>query len=225
MAIQVTCPGCHKRFQVSDVHAGKSGNCPSCKGPIRVPTKEEEVVIHAPESFGPKDASGRATLKPLEREEFKLTPVMMAVIAGTVLLMFALAFLLGRTAGDTGPSRWLLGLGAFIVAPPICLAGYSVLRNEELGAHQGNELWLRVIACAIGYAVLWGGYALVNHFVLGGTTPEMFQLAFLVPIFLAVGGGIALAALELDFTNGCLHYAFYLLVTVLLRMTMGLGPV
>ena len=35
MAIDVTCPSCHTRFQVSDKFAGKSGPCPKCKNTIR----------------------------------------------------------------------------------------------------------------------------------------------------------------------------------------------
>lgn len=224
MPISVTCPNpkCLKRFTVADAHAGKTGACPNCKGPIKIPDKSEEVIIHAPESFGPKDASGRAVLKPIERQEFKLTPVALATSAGVVLVMFALAFLVGRAAG---PHPWLMGLGALVVAVPVSYAGYGFLRNDELGAHEGGELWLRVSACAVVYALLWGGYALVSNYVLGGRSPELFQLAFIAPVFVGLGGAAALAALELDYTNGCLHYAFYLLVTILLRMTMGLGPV
>ena len=41
MPIQVTCPSCLKRFQVSDKFAGKSGPCPNCKKSLRVPDKSE----------------------------------------------------------------------------------------------------------------------------------------------------------------------------------------
>lgn len=225
MPIQVTCSKCLKRFTVADIHAGKSGACPNCKGPIKIPEKSEEVIIHAPESFGPKDASGRAVLKPIERKEFQLTPVALAIIIGTIVVMFALAFMVGKAAGDAGPAMWMLALGAVIVATPVVYAGYGFLRNDELGAFDGTELWIRVVSCAVGYAALWGIYAAVYYYVLGGKSPEMFQLAFIIPSFIVVGGGIALAALELDFTNSCVHYGFYLLVTVLLRLTMGLPAV
>ncbi len=42
MPIQVTCPGCLKRFTVADKHAGKQGPCPACKKPITIPKLEEE---------------------------------------------------------------------------------------------------------------------------------------------------------------------------------------
>ena len=79
MPIQVTCPGCLKRFTVNDKFAGKSGPCPSCRKVIKIPDKSEEVVIHAPEQSGPKDSTGKSVLKPLRRKEVKLSmPVMLA---------------------------------------------------------------------------------------------------------------------------------------------------
>ena len=73
MPINVTCPNCQTRFKVSDKFAGQTGPCPKCKSPIKIPKKEEEVVIHSPDEFGPKDTSGRAVLKPLERQEANYT--------------------------------------------------------------------------------------------------------------------------------------------------------
>lgn len=223
MSIRVTCPGCHKRFQVSDEHGGKTGACPDCKSPIQIPEKSEEVVIHAPDGFGPKDSSGRAVLKPIEHQDAQLSPVGIAAIIGTIVVMFVLAFMIGRASGEAPPPWWVMAIGAVLVAPPVCWGGYSVLRDDERGAFRGSELYLRLGICAVLYATLWGGYALTVKYLLGGSTPELFQLAFIVPAFLVVGGGLALGALELDFTNGCLHYGFYVLVTVLLQACMGHG--
>ena len=66
MSILVVCPGCRKRFSVSDKFAGQTGPCPNCKAKIRVPTKEEEVKIHGPTEFatGTQDARGDITAKP-----------------------------------------------------------------------------------------------------------------------------------------------------------------
>ena len=63
MPINVICPGCHTRFKVGDQHAGKTGACPKCKGPIQIPAAADEVVIHEPESeAGAKNAQGRNVL-------------------------------------------------------------------------------------------------------------------------------------------------------------------
>src|SRR5437773_10569668 len=82
MAIVVVCPTCHARFQVSEKFAGQKGPCPKCKNPINIPKLEDEVKIHAPEEFGAggKDAKGRPVLKPIERVEAKVNPVVTVIV-------------------------------------------------------------------------------------------------------------------------------------------------
>ena len=65
MPINVTCPGCLKRFSVADKFAGKQGPCPKCKKIITIPKKEDQVVIHAPDhsEAGAVGAGGRHVLK------------------------------------------------------------------------------------------------------------------------------------------------------------------
>jgi hypothetical protein len=41
---------------------------------------------------------------------------------------------------------------------------------------------------------------------------------------LLVGGGVGFGSLNLSVTSGAIHYGFYLVVTVLLRLLIGLGP-
>jgi hypothetical protein len=48
---------------------------------------------------------------------------------------------------------------------------------------------------------------------------------FAGPPFFVVGGAAAYAALDLEFGSAVMHYAFYLGVTVVLRLVMGLPPV
>jgi hypothetical protein len=223
MPIQVTCPSCHARFNVSDKYAGQSGPCPKCKQPIRVPTKSEEVVIHAPEEFGPKDAKGRAVLKPLERQETAASPVMIAGIAAAVVTTVAVVFVIGRVyAGDAdGVPAWLVGTGATLLGPPLALAGYGLLRDQELEPHKGASLWLRCLICGLAYAALWGVYWLVKGQLFDGEI-EIFQLVFVAPALIAAGGVVGWASLELDFTSGAMHYGIYLFITVLMRLVMGM---
>src|SRR5690242_8110423 len=94
MAIDVTCPACHTRFQVSEKFAGKSGPCPKCKKTIKVPELKEQVVIHAPEVSGPVDSKGVAVLKPIARTEVRLSMPVIAGIVGSVLVVLITAFAL-----------------------------------------------------------------------------------------------------------------------------------
>ena len=222
MPIPVTCPKCHTRFNVSDKFAGQKGPCPKCKETIQVPTKEEEVVIHAPEEFGPKTATGEAVLKPIERSETKIgVPMIIAIALGAVLVV-VVAFLVGRMSSDGGVSSVFLGIGAALLAPPIALAGYAFLRNDELEAYRGGPLVLRVVICAVVYACLWGLYAYVRMLLFPTNPPELYALVIIIPALVGMGAIAPLAALDFDFSTACIHYGVYLGVCVLLRLVMGL---
>lgn len=227
MPIQVTCQKCHKRFSVNEKFAGKSGPCPSCKTVIKIPDKNEEVVIQTPDGYGPTDSSGKAVLKPIEREEVEAKPVavvgIVATIIAAVLAGVGLRFTFKPIAdAPIDPTLWwILAAGAIVLAPLLVLAGYWFLRNDELEPYRGGELALRVAICAVIYAALWGGYAAMKNYMFPNAPPEMFHFAFIAPAFLGVGGVASLATLDLDFGNGAIHYAFYLLVTVLFCFLIG----
>jgi hypothetical protein len=224
MAISVVCPGCKKRFSVSEQFAGKKGPCPKCKATITIPEKAEEVVVHAPATSGPKGVTGRPVLQPIFREEMKLSPVVAAGIGAGVLVVFIIALVLRFGVEDKESfSTLLLAAGAILLAPPLVFGGYSFLRNDELEPYRGQSLWIRVGICALVYAGLW--------IVLPGTkftltldSLEIFHLVFIVPLMFAAGAGTAFACLDLDFGNGAFHYGLYLVITVLLRLTIGLAP-
>ena len=217
MAIQVTCPGCHKRFQVSDKFAGKEGPCPKCKAKIKIPEAGDEGVVHEPEPAGPTDAAGRPVLKPIEREETRVTVVGVIAIVTAVLAVLVAAVALRSMDPIPG---WLLGIGAVLIGPPIALAGYSFLRNDDFEPHRGLPLMLRIGVCGLGYAALWGVFALVRTFVFGGDPLEAFHLLFVIPPAVALGGLLALATLDLDYGSGAIHFGMYLLVTIALALIM-----
>ena len=226
MPIQVICPGCHTRFKVGDQHAGKSGACPKCKGPIEIPKASDEVVIHAPElEAGAKDAHGRSVLNPIKRKEAKFNVNIFVSVAGLVLLSVAIAWLLGRN--ELGAAEfWILAGGAILLGPPMAYVGYSFLRDDELGFYQGTSVLLRSVTCGLVYALLWGVYMFVGTQIFGDEAfaegLEMAQIAMLSAPILAVGAGAAFVCFDLELIPGFFHFALYLMVTVGLRFVMGL---
>jgi hypothetical protein len=223
MAIQITCPGCHKRFQVSDKFAGQKGPCPNCKTVIQIPKKEEEAVIHAPEEFGGKGKTGVPTFKPVARVDARFSPAVAGVIAAGVLVIFALAWFVGR-AQDHNPSWMTLSFGAVFLAPPLVLAGYFFLRDDELEPFRGQSLWIRVGIVSLVYALIWGIVGFwIKDYLLGVTTfEESYQIVIAIAGMIALGAFAAHAGLDLDVWSAAFHYGLYLLATVLLRMTMGM---
>ena len=221
MAIPVICPGCKKSFNVSDKFAGKQGPCPQCKTIIKVPEKTEEIVVHAPEGFGPKDTAGRAVLKPIARKETKVSPLLTAIILVTSIVVLAVAWMFRSPEGDV--PIWLLTLGAIALAPPLAWAGYTFLRDDELEPYSGKELSLRVVACSAVYAALWGLVALVTGYVLGGDKVEVIHMVFIAPVMIGIGSFGAYVSLDLEFGTAAVHCSLYLLVTVTLRLILGLS--
>ena len=226
MPIQVICPGCHTRFNVGDQHAGKTGACPKCKGSIQIPELGDEIIIHEAElEAGAKDSKGRSILKPIKRKEAKLSVNIFVAVAGLVVLSVAIAWLLGRN--DLGESQfWVLAGGSILLGPPLAYAGYTFLRDDEMGYYQGTSVLLRSLACGLVYALLWGVYLFVGSQVFGDSAfaegLEMVQIAGLAIPIMVVGAGAAFVCFDLEMIVGFFHYASYLVVTVGLRFVMDL---
>lgn len=243
MPIDVTCTGCKARFQVSDKFAGKQGPCPKCKAVIQVPEKSAQVVVHAPEVTGPKDSKGKAVLKPITRKDTRLTPLLLVSLIGSVALVLggaiALRFMyplpppekptpgvVARKAvkpAERPVPTAFLALGALILAPPLSWAGYSFLRDDELEPLSGKELLTRTMICSATYATLWAIYLLVKMLALGGVSPDATTMLWLVPPFVVAGGAVGYACFNLTYSVGLVHYGFYLVCTVLLRLVIGLS--
>jgi hypothetical protein len=240
MAILVVCSKCKARFQVSEKFAGQKGPCPKCKNEITVPDKSQEVKIHAPETFGPKSAQGRPVLKPIFREETKWNPVAAGIIGGVVVLCFILAFVVGRMEFETqtnergqtqvvgGPLGYsALVLGSLVVGAALAFGGYTLVRDSELEPFRGQEIWVRTAICAVGYAALWGVVWLVLKVGLGMKPEDIGPVVITIVLvaMLAAGGAVGHFSFDLDYMLGLMHYGMFLIVTVLLRLTMGLGVV
>jgi hypothetical protein len=221
MAIRVTCRGCHTRFQVSDKFAGREGPCPKCKAVIRIPDKSQEVVIHAPPEAGPKDRSGVALTKPIFRREVVITPLWWTVILGVIATFFVLAVVIrGQIADKVNFPSWILIVGAVAVSIPAVYAAYGLLRDIELGAFLGRELWIRVVICAALYAALWilmptAAYAFNGYDTITWTVA--------ISVMIGLGGAVAMSVLDFEYLVGVMHYGMYLGCTLLLRWIMGVG--
>lgn len=220
MSIIVVCPGCRKSFKVSDKFAGRSGPCPNCKRTLQVPTKSEEVQIHAPEEFagGGRTKTGKLAIKPVAFTPVRLQPVTAVIVVAAALTMLMVAWVGGRT--KLFDSLVVTAVGLLAVSPPLVVAAYAVLRDDELEPHAGKELYIRSTLCALAYAALWGLFSLLV--ARGFLTGELWTWFYVAPPFVLAGGLFALAALDLDFGDSLLHYGFYLLATMILRWAAGM---
>jgi hypothetical protein len=222
MPIQVTCKHCLTRFNVSEKFAGKKGPCPKCKQEITVPALTEQVVIHAPEVSGPKDAAGQLVLKPIAREEVKVSRSGLILVISVVALTIAAA--VGLRSAFESPPIAALALGLIALSPALVWAGYSFLRDAELEPYRGRELWTRVAICAAVYAALWVMYAYLPAYVLSVAGPSEVGIgtaSITLAILLGLGTFTAVMCFEFDGLIGFLHITLFAVVTILLALLAG----
>ncbi len=227
MPIHVVCPGCHASFKVNSKFAGKKGPCPKCKAVIQVPKANEQVVIHAPEHSeeGARDSKGRYVLKPVARKDTKFQPLAAVGMAAAAILVLLVTLLVRGSVGADGANRWVLVVGALVLAPPLCLGGYSFLRDPELEGYTGRALAIRTALCSLLYAATWAAYTYFYFRLMGDAPVETWNILPFAVALLSLGAGVAYVCYDLELTSGFFHYSFYLLVTIVLRLIMDLPPV
>lgn len=221
MPIQVTCPGCLKRFSVSEKFAGKTGPCPSCQKTIKIPDKSDEVVIHAPEA-GPKDSKGRPVLKPIRRSEVKLKPPVIIGVSVGCLAILAIALGLGLSGSQPGTA--ILAIGSLLLAAPVVFVGYWFLRDDELAGYLGRPLLIRVAICSVGFAFTWGVYAFIPMYLSDHQSMSEItgiQMAIFVPIMIVIGTVVSVLVFEFEVLSGVMHYVLYFAITFFLAWLAG----
>lgn len=221
MPIPVTCPGCLARFSVSDKFAGKQGPCPKCKQVITVPDKSQEVIIHAPETSGPKDSRGRPVLKPLRRIEFDPSTWQIA-LASSVAAVCLIGAITLRVMAQSPPT-WILVIASIALAYPLASMGYTFFKDDELGGYIGNERWIRLGVCAAAFAGTWGLYTLLAYYFGNKTLAdvETLQMAIFLALMFGLGIAVSVGACELEVGQSFLHYSIYFVATLLLALIAG----
>ncbi|MDR0336581.1 MAG: zinc-ribbon domain-containing protein [Planctomycetaceae bacterium] len=220
MAINVVCPGCLKRFQVSDRFAGAKGPCPNCNTVISIP--KASVKIHGAEEFeqGGKTATGKLLLKPISRLEMDFDPIYAGFCTLAVLVIYGLTWIFGSVITSVG-ARDLIGvIGVFLLAFPLSLFGYQILRDrEQLFMLTGSDLYKKTAVSAIVYAVLW---ILFEIFIWQMNADLLF-----VWIYFAAFACVAMltthAVLDINIGSSLLHYMIFFATILILRGTLGLG--
>ncbi len=226
MSILIICPGCGAKFQVNEKFAGKQGACPKCKSSITVPSPDD-VKVHVGEEYGhtARDKKGRSIGKPIDRKQPKVTPTFVAGIGGSALCVLIVCWLLGGTIRDliaqSIGGQILVGAALLVLSAPLGVAGYALLRNDELEPYRGRALWIRAGICAVVYTALWGAYG----FLPGEVIESGWSWLFLAPPFYVFGAGAAFFCLDLSAESAFFHFSFYLLATMVLRWAVGLPAV
>lgn len=225
MAIIVTCPGCHKSFSVRDEFGGRKGPCPKCKTMITIPMPDQAVKVHGGEAFstGGKSASGKLVLKPITRRENVFHPKYAACILGATIVTFLLAWILGGIFRSYGILSYIM---LALLTPVLVYAPYFFLRDTEaIEDLSTKQLQFRTAICSVLYLGFWTVYiffapALTDAF--GSLFSYMTWPLAALPLFI-VGALAASFLFDLEYSDGFIHTAFYLLFTGALFWTAGLS--
>ena len=90
---------------------------------------------------------------------------------------------------------------------------------------KGQPLLIRSLIAGLIYAALWGLFAYLHFKFFGTDAVEIVNLFFLAGPILLIGASTAYFTFDFDFMTSFFHYGLYLLVTILLRLAMGLPAV
>ena len=220
MAINVVCPGCLKRFQVSDRFAGMKGPCPNCNTVINIP--KGKVKIHGTEDFeqGGRTETGKLILKPIDRLDMDFNPFHAGLFALGALAVLLVAVFIGNLSLSVGTLDGLGALGLFFIGFPLSLFGYQLLRDREaLFVLAGMDLYKKVGICALVYAVLWIFFESIAWYM---RADEIFiWIYFAAFAFLSMLATHAI--LDLNLGSALMHYLIFFFSVLILRGVMGLG--
>jgi hypothetical protein len=219
MSLHVICPGCLKRFQVSARFAGRQGPCPNC-GPILTIPKESVTMHGADETESEKAKKRKLALRPISHLDLELDPIRAGRYALGVLGVLLLAFLLGCIPMGTVLRSFLGVLGLCLVAFPLTLFGYKVIRDQEqIFFLTGEDLYRRAGIVAAGYVILWLGFEVfLTAIPAGAFVSVLYFTAFAVLATLLVH-----PLLEMEMWNAFLHCCIFCFAVVLLRFFIGFG--
>ncbi|MEL7334874.1 MAG: hypothetical protein AAFN70_01590 [Planctomycetota bacterium] len=223
MPIAVTCPSCLTRFNVSEKFAGKSGPCPKCQKTIQIPKESEAVVIHAPAADGPTDRAGRPVLQPIERKETDVTKLGLAITIGLVVLAFLIALGFRFTGGLPLPGALVV---AILLGPVCAWTGYTFTHDADLEPFRGRELWTRAGICGGVMGLLWVIYWFVPAYVLELDAMQYVPWVYagmMLAVMVALGAGVVVVSLELEFIGGILIAGLYVTVTFALALVAGIA--
>ena len=220
MSINVVCPGCYKRFQVSEQFAGKRGPCPNCKTLIDIP--KEEVKIHTPDEFvsGGKTIKGRTILQPLTRLSTDLKAKDMVFSVVGLLLVLGLAMLFPSFGLGLGLLNIIGFIGLFLIVFPLVYFGQRLLKDgDDLVQSDSVDILRKCAICGGAYAFLWVCFEFLSKYM---GADGLFIWVYLVP-FALFSMFVAHVVFDLDFARGLFHYLIFFVPVILLRGLMGLG--
>lgn len=221
MAIDVICPGCHKRFQVSDQYAGQKGPCPGCKTIIEIPKLEDVVVVHERETT----ASGTpAKLNSIRRQrttvgKSELLCAFGALVAG---LLFTVLARFGLTETHPHPGFLTTVLIGSLLGVSFSLLGNIVLRGQDNGNNYGRTTLLRACLVGVIYTGIWRLLVLISDGLLVEDGIVILPAVIILAIALTViTTFLPMFVFDFEYQQGLVHVAMFISSLAIYSLILG----
>ena len=195
------------------------GPCPSCGAVISIP--KEAVKMYDDDEVASKKGNGQNSRpRPISRLDIDLDPRLVGRYAAVVLGVLLLAFMLGCIPMYTTFRTFIGVVGLCLVAFPLTLFGYQVMRDREvMFAFTGNELYRRSGIVAAGYVFLWFGF----EYFLAIMQADVFAGWLYFVAFAGLATLLVHPLLNLKTRDAFLHYCMFGFSAILLRFLIGFG--
>lgn len=221
MAIDVICPGCHKRFQVSDDFAGKKGPCPACKTTIEIPKLEDVVVIHERETT----ASGApAKLESIQRKQSTVGKSELFLAIGALLagLIITLVGRIQLPEVDPNPLFITKILAGGLLGISSSLLGHIVLRGQDDGSIYDRKALLKGTVIGLVYALIWRIQVLISDGFLVQDGNVILPAVIILSIaFMVVTTFIPMFVFDFEYQQGLTHVALFICSLAVYSLILG----
>lgn len=151
-----------------------------------------------------------------------MSQVQIGLVVAALVGFLAVAFLFRLTVEDKANfPLWILAVSAIVIAPPVALGAYSILKDAELEDFKGKSLWSRVFICGGIYALFWAAMPIAKYAF--GDQYEMGTWILALVAMLGGGAAAGMLSFDFDYLTGLLHYGLYLGFCLLGRWIAGIG--
>ena len=211
MAIDVICPGCFKRFQVSDQFAGRTGPCPGCKTVISIPTLEDQVVIEEP-VHKPGAPGAHTKIDGIARRvgffgRFEVITLCSLFAAAAVIAILS-NILQGDPVGVlNATSGFFFALGLVLVSLASSVLGYGVLKDSEVEAFDRRSTIIRSAITAIIYCLIASVFVAAALLFDHHKDPRTLILTIVGAACFVIASFAPMVLYEMELIQGALHVA------------------
>lgn len=221
MPIDVICPGCHKRFQVSEKFAGKKGPCPGCNTVIEIPKLEDVVVVHERETT---KTGAPAKINSIQRQKTTVSKFELIFGLSTLVLGFIITAAVRMALPEPSSTQlfFMAILAGGLLGIGTSLLGYIVFRSQDTAIDNGRKTLIKVCLVGLAYVFIWRLLALITTGVLTQDGDVILPGVIILAIaFAAMASFLPMALFEFEYIQGLIHVVLFVASLAIYSLILG----